>query len=144
VSLGVDLRYLEQTYSLTLPVQRAPALEDLLARFHTAHQQRYGFSQLDVPVELVNVRVALVRLRDKVTRLRQAAAAAAAGREVLTTPIAGEQRGCIFVARTTLAEGERLVGPAVVEEKTATTFVPIGWVAERDAHEILHLRRQEH
>jgi N-methylhydantoinase A len=141
VVLGLDLRYLEQTYSLTLAVDRQPSLDELRTRFHELHERRYGFSQPDVPVELVNVRVALVSPREKVTRVRQAPAAGAAPREVLEAHVDGERRACTFVARTDLALGEALAGPAVVEEKTATTFVPSGWSAAVDEHEVLHLRR---
>lgn len=143
VVLGLDLRYLEQTYSLTLAVDRQPSLREVQTRFHELHERRYGFSQPDVPVELVNVRVALVSHRDKVTRLRQAPAAGAAPREVLEAHVDGEQQACTFVARTDLRPGEALAGPAVVEEKTATTFVPTGWTAAVDDHEVLHLRREE-
>lgn len=143
VLLGLDLRYIEQTHTLTVGVDAAPDVAATLAEFHAAHDQRFGFSQPATPVELVNVRVAVVRAREKVTRLRQAPTQRVLEPETLEVRIDGRDQACRFVARTSLLHDEALAGPAVVEEKTATTFVPAGWTARVDEHETLHLRRDE-
>jgi len=51
-----DLRYAGQSFELTVPLQ-----PDLEAAFHRAHEERYGFSDGDRPVQLVAVRTADVR-----------------------------------------------------------------------------------
>jgi N-methylhydantoinase A len=43
------------------------------------------------------------------------------------------------VARGALRAGHRLHGPLVVEEYSATTWVPPRWALEVDAHGVLHL-----
>jgi N-methylhydantoinase A/oxoprolinase/acetone carboxylase beta subunit len=51
-----DVRYAGQSFELTVPLGG-----DLAAAFHRAHEERYGFSEPDRPVELVAVRTADVR-----------------------------------------------------------------------------------
>jgi N-methylhydantoinase A len=52
----VDLRYAGQSFELTVPVGA-----DVAAAFHRAHEDRYGYSDRERPVELVAVRTADVR-----------------------------------------------------------------------------------
>ncbi len=56
VEHAVDLRYRGQAFELTVAAEEA-APSWLAEAFHRAHHERYGWSQDDAPVELVNVRV---------------------------------------------------------------------------------------
>jgi N-methylhydantoinase A len=51
-----DLRYRGQSFELTVPLGAG-----LADRFHRAHEERYGYSDRDRPVELVAVRTAEIR-----------------------------------------------------------------------------------
>jgi N-methylhydantoinase A len=51
-----DLRYMGQSFELTVPLGA-----DVAAAFHRAHEDRYGYSDRERPVELVAVRTADVR-----------------------------------------------------------------------------------
>jgi N-methylhydantoinase A len=51
-----DLRYEGQSFELTIPLGG-----DLAAAFHRAHEERYGYSDSQRPIELVAVRTAEVR-----------------------------------------------------------------------------------
>ena len=51
-----DLRYVGQSFELTIPLQ-----PDLAAAFHRAHDERYGYADRTRPIELVAVRTADVR-----------------------------------------------------------------------------------
>jgi N-methylhydantoinase A len=142
VVLALDLRYVEQDYSLTVPVDGS-GVTPVLAEFHRLHEQRYGFSEPEATVEIVNVRIALVRPRRKVERIRQAASSIAREREHRPIHVDGGEQECLFLARSSLAAGESIPGPAVIEERTTTTFVPAGWTVEADDQQVLHLRQQE-
>jgi N-methylhydantoinase A/oxoprolinase/acetone carboxylase beta subunit len=52
-------------------------------------------------------------------------------------------RAIPFYARDTLASGFRAAGPCVVEEPTATTFVPAGWRLRVDHRGCLDVTRYE-
>jgi N-methylhydantoinase A/oxoprolinase/acetone carboxylase beta subunit len=56
-----DLRYLGQSFELTVPLG-----PDLAARFHAAHEERYGYADRQRTVELVAVRTARVTLGPEV------------------------------------------------------------------------------
>jgi N-methylhydantoinase A len=51
-----DLRYVGQSFELTIPLQ-----DELADAFHREHEERYGFADRDRPVELVAVRTADIR-----------------------------------------------------------------------------------
>jgi N-methylhydantoinase A len=51
-----DLRYRGQSFELTVPLG-----DGLAARFHDAHEERYGYADRQRPIELVAVRTAEVR-----------------------------------------------------------------------------------
>jgi N-methylhydantoinase A/oxoprolinase/acetone carboxylase beta subunit len=51
-----DLRYRGQSFELTVPLG-----EGLTARFHAAHQERYGYADREREIELVAIRTAEVR-----------------------------------------------------------------------------------
>jgi N-methylhydantoinase A len=51
-----DLRYVGQSFELTIPLQ-----PDLAAAFHRAHEDRYGYADRRRAIELVSVRTADVR-----------------------------------------------------------------------------------
>jgi N-methylhydantoinase A len=51
-----DLRYAGQSFELTVPLG-----SDLVAAFHEAHEERYGYAERERPLELVAVRTAEVR-----------------------------------------------------------------------------------
>jgi len=53
----------------------------------------------------------------------------------------GGTETCRFFRRETLPPGTIIDAPAVVEEATATTFIPRGWVGTIDAQGNLLLRR---
>jgi N-methylhydantoinase A len=48
---------------------------------------------------------------------------------------------CTFYTRETLPAGFGIRGPAVVEEATATTFIPEGWAGTVETNRNLILRR---
>jgi N-methylhydantoinase A len=52
LELMLDLRYVGQSYELTIPL--TPNYQE---EFHRLHARRYGYQRLDAPLELVNLRV---------------------------------------------------------------------------------------
>jgi N-methylhydantoinase A len=131
----VDLRYLGQSYTLNVPWSQGAA--DAARTFEARHEERYGH-RLDVPLELVNLRVGLhgmpapLRLDALAQRqpARPAEHAAVAG---CTAPVPVFRRG-------DLAPGQGLRGPAVVTETVATTWLAPGWECTVDRWGNLSLR----
>ena len=143
----LDMRYAGQAYELTMPVGdfiagAVPAAR-LSAEFHEFHRHRYGHASSREGVEIVSFRVTGTH---RSTLRRLAGALPAAGRsprsETADLYLGGVARPCRFYDRASLPMGADVQGPAVVEEQTATTFVPEGWTAAVDAAGNLILRRR--
>ncbi len=126
VARAIDARYAGQSYELEVP-----ASGDWLDAFHAAHLQRFGFRREAAVVEAVTLRVTA---RARVTRPRSPQL------EPTTHPPTSERAARVFLhgdwrdvplyRRQTLRAGQRLQGPAVIAEYSATTWVPGAWQAE--------------
>ncbi|MCI0409995.1 MAG: hydantoinase/oxoprolinase family protein, partial [Acidobacteria bacterium] len=124
VSREVDLRYAGQSHELTLPV--GPSL---VQRFHQRHGREFGYSRPGDNVELVTLRIRIAAWPPKIDfhpRYRNASGTpSGAGR---THPGLGRsRRGLTMHRRGDLRRGDHLIGPALVTEYSATTFVPKGY-----------------
>jgi N-methylhydantoinase A len=132
----LDLRYRGQSFTLNLPWDGP--LAGMEEAFHRAHRARYGHA-MEVPVELVNLRVALhgpAALPGELPRGAMVAGAprGAARVDGVDAPVPVWDRG-------SLAPGRPVTGPALVVETVATTYVAPGWRAVADPWGNLLLER---
>jgi N-methylhydantoinase A len=142
VALTVDMRYAGQNYELSVPLPGgaidSAAIDALASGYAATHRQLYGFVAEGEPVQLVTFRAEATGIVRK-TELRPAAdtghnpRGAAIGRRNVWLSEAGEFVSCPLYARDRLAAGNRIEGPAIVEQMDATTFLPLGAVATVDA-----------
>jgi N-methylhydantoinase A len=143
IAFTVDMRYAGQNYELSVPLADGaitPAtIDGLAAGFAAAHQRLYGFVAEGEPVQLVTFRAeatGIVRKAD----LRPSADAgpdpstAEFGHRDVWLREAGAFVSCPLYARDRLATGNRIVGPAIVEQMDATTLIPSGAVATVDPY----------
>ncbi len=117
----------------------------LRERFETAYRQRYAFVMPDkalmieaVSVEAVVSAQALPDQRWPLVAPREAQAHAQ-----VRMHVKGHWLDARLVRRDDLEAGERVTGPAVIVERTATTVVEPGWQAQLTALHHLVLRRIE-
>ena len=127
VKVSFDCRYLGQSFTLNLG--RPPKITQIEENFHAAHQASYGH-RMNLPVEVVNVRVALVA--PAAVNLRQAR-----NRQVLkeapwASVVLPELGDCRIVQRQHLAIEQIIEGPAIICEQVTTTLVGVGWKAHLD------------
>ncbi len=132
-----DLRYAGQEHTITVPVMggafTASSAEALIAAFHQQHEREYGF-RLEGPVEVVNLRVSgVVRVRKpELQTLRRPAGGTGKPTERLVS-WGGEGRVPTAVYRREhLVAGERVTGPALIEEPTTTVVVTPAFSATVD------------
>lgn len=138
-----DFRYEGQEYVLSIPlaagqVDMAQARSD----FDAAYQRQYGHSSKTARMEVANLRVAAIGRLDrpglpdpviKPTQPLRSRPVIFDGREHITA----------LHRRDTLALGDVVSGPAVIEEETATTLVPPGWRIKVIAGGHMSLTRKE-
>jgi N-methylhydantoinase A len=136
-SRSLDLRYRGQSYTLNVAWQGA---ESAAARFHAAHEARYGH-RLDVPVELVNVRVGLTAAPPPL-RLEPLARGSASGPAGVAR-VHGISGEVALWQRGALVPGQAIAGPALVTEAVSTTWLAPGWRCRVDPLGNLLLERSE-
>lgn len=127
VTRALDLRYLGQSFELSVP-WRDPA--DAERMFHGEHRRRYGFAAAEELIELVALRVTALGRVGQPPRLALPEASAPpaplGSRAVVAADPAVPVRAALH-DRGALAAGHRLLGPALIFEHDATTWLPPGW-----------------
>lgn len=128
VDRAADLRYVGQSFELTVPIDGAPDPDVLVDRFHRVHDRRRGY-RLDEAVEGVTWRA--------IARIPAAAPPPIDPMEIRPTV---QTRDVTFLdgetQETTVYRGppprsERLSGPCIVERRQSTVLVPPGWNGRR-------------
>jgi N-methylhydantoinase B len=139
-----DLRYFGQAWELTVELPPgeidAARAAETVDRFHTAHEERYGYAYRDggsgapagrQAVEWVNLRVVGVgRQRRPPLRPRPAGDGQVERARASTRGVVFDGRAteCPVYDRARVQPGDRVVGPAIVEEFGATTVL---WPGQR-------------
>jgi N-methylhydantoinase A len=127
VSTFVDARYLGQSHELTVPYAAGDGWEVLGGRFHRLHAERNGFARPADPLEAVTVRAEAAASPaltvDDLPGWDPVGEAECPGREVR---IAGGAVPARVFRRDGLAPGFEAPGPAVIEEREATTYIGPG------------------
>ena len=127
--VGADLRYAGQGFEITVWTAGGPASAvELRTLFEAEHQRRYGYARSTLAMQVVNLRGRIVR-RNTTELHTPRPAATAQEREMQDIVLGGRKMSATFLARTSLADGEQVTGPAVIEENTSTVVVPAGWTA---------------
>jgi N-methylhydantoinase A len=128
---SIDMRYAGQNYERPISLPAGPftaeAAGTMVERFSRAHDEFYGFSLEDEPVEFVNLRVTVIGPTDLQPSVELATTqevepgawrpVAFHGRSYLETPV---------YRRELLGAGFTLTGPVIIEEPDATTVVHPG------------------
>ena len=127
VQRSLDLRYEGQSYYLNLPWDHIHSCE---AAFHRLHAERYGH-ELDLPVELVNLRVGLAARSAPLTLASLSTAPASTAYDQVS--LVGLEQSVAVYARSDLAAGQQLAGPALITETVSTTYLAPDWQCEVDS-----------
>jgi N-methylhydantoinase A len=135
---SLDLRYQGQSYYLNIPWTK---IETAKQAFHHSHQGRYGHS-LDLPVELVNVRVAL-RSQPEPLQLNKLSLKYDA-EPYKHVPLYGVESDVPVYRRDELNHDQVIKGPALITEIVSTTFIATGWQSKVDNMGNLLLTNQQH
>jgi N-methylhydantoinase A len=133
-----DLRYRRQAFELTV---EADDLDELPARFHAAHEQRYGYRMEEEPVELVNLRLVATVAVPKPELSEDDPADGEAREASREANLDGDWVETAVFQRAALGRGSELEGPAIVEFAEATCLVRPGWAGRIDDVGTLVLER---
>jgi N-methylhydantoinase A len=124
----LDLRYTGQEFTLPIPVTMAQLKKGdhraIRTMFDKMYEQRYAHHSPDEPVEMVNIRLAIIGKRPKLKfPKKQGGKASPARRRPVYLGSAAKSVSCPIYARDTLPAGMRISGPALIEEHGTTTVL---------------------
>jgi N-methylhydantoinase A len=123
---SLDLRYAGQGYELNVSWDRAAAADSIVA-FHQLHQQRYGFSNPERAVQIVNIRLRMTARGEPYVPERRELTAGDGSRACYAErPIYFEGKfvGSRLYQREQLLPGDVVQGPAMITEYTSATVLP--------------------
>jgi N-methylhydantoinase A len=125
--IHLDLRYVGQEFTLQVPVSvgqiEAGDRAGIRAAFDALYEHRYAHHSPDEPVEMVNIRLAMVgkRTQLKFPQLAAEAEAKPSHRRKVYFSDVTRPADCPIYQREKLTTGAKIVGPALVEEHGTTT-----------------------
>ena len=135
---SLEMRYLGQIHECTVNIDTfdidSKTIEKIKEAFHKRHEELYTYSELQSPIELVNIestlygridRHSLIEIKSN-TQLKDALKSYrnlifSNSGDLIETPVYNGEL---------LNEGHQIDGPAVVEEDTSTLVIEPRWVLE--------------
>jgi len=142
VARSLDMRYVGQEHAVTVEVPVSvfsrQGKAGIKRYFDELHKERYGRGSPEEPAEIVSIRSTVTGVMRKpklaeITRGRAApAAAASSGSRRVYFPGKGWLQ-CSTWKRDALKAGNRITGPALIEEHASTTVVQPGDTVRVDA-----------
>lgn len=136
VARTIAMRYFGQNYEQDVEFDPKAGLAHCYEAFHQLHHQFYGYHFADEVIELVHLKVSVKEQADwpslRFADLQPGALEQEGSRQVYEA--ADRPVNCPVYRREHLPAGTRLPGPAIVEERDSTTYIPSGTSWLVDAH----------
>ena len=143
---GADMRYVGQSYEIEVEIDPAwlgaGAAAPIADAFHTAHERVFGHADRRARVEVVNLRAQLRGARPRVPLVEAAAGGGAAPIGERRVWFDGRPVRALVYERARLGCGDRVAGPAIVEQPDTTVLIPGGDVAAVDRFGNLLVQRE--
>lgn len=144
-----DMRFVGQAFEIPvpMPVEDIDTLtaDDVRRMFAEAHHRVYMFGgETGKPVEFVSFRLGVTAPLGDLPILEETADESGIERSEIKLFDRGAWRTGMLLPRSSLAVGEKVAGPCLLEDPTSTLFVPAGWTAERDDCSNTVMRMERH
>lgn len=141
VKRSLDMRYVGQVHECTVEIDTfkvdGASIGRIIEAFHKRHEQLYTYAEPHSVVEVVNIESTVYGLVDKPGRMTIAAGKGAdkavkAHRDAVFSADGARVKTPIYDGAK-LGAGDKVSGPAVIEEVTTTIVIEPGWSAVLDA-----------
>ncbi|MCC6617337.1 MAG: hydantoinase/oxoprolinase family protein [Anaerolineae bacterium] len=127
-----EMRYRGQEHTVNVPMPgleiTAEQIPGIVEAFNKVHQQQYGHSMMEDPIEIVTLRLRAVGLlpRPDLPMIERGSGSVDAARKGTRDVYVREQRARVTYTvydRMKLGAGDSIHGPAIIEEPSSTTMV---------------------
>ncbi|MDE0484962.1 MAG: hydantoinase/oxoprolinase family protein [Candidatus Poribacteria bacterium] len=135
IKRSLDMRYEGQSYELN--VSYIDVDTDFVSQFHTMHEQRFSYARPDATIEVVTLRLSAIGETEKPMLASETLTDAdPSDAQISQSDVIfnGEVYPTIFYQRESLRPGNRIKGPAIITEFSATTVVPPNFSAVVDEY----------
>ena len=125
--LSLDLRYAGQEHAVNVPCASRPtksSLQNVERTFHRRYRSLYGHDRVGEPVELAAIRVDAIGRMERIRPIRMLSRgrpAAPVGQKHVW--LGGKRQRVPVFNRDDLIPGQRIKGPAIVEEPASVTVI---------------------
>jgi len=148
LSRSLDMRYWKQSFVLNISLAEGPLDQEALRKVGTAftekHKELYGFTEETDRIKIINARLTAVgkltrpaMKKHPVNQMNRSRPDAASKGERKTSVV--DQNVAVY-DRDKLSPGDYLPGPAIVEAKDTTIWIPPDHGAEIDGYENLLIK----
>jgi N-methylhydantoinase A len=135
---SLDMRYVGQVHECTVEIGDfeidAQTIDEVKEAFHRRHEELYTYAERHNPVEVVNIESTLYGLVDKPRPPQLVQGGNVPGAKKGLRPLIFSDDGKAAPAPVydgaKLGAGDKVAGPAVIEEVTTTIVIEPGWQAE--------------
>ena len=130
-----DCRYIGQYEHLIVEFDEGDGPVELLRRFEREHKRQWNFLHPGNSVGLVNLRIQITLPSGSVYEPPPSSPSRSAPVPYRrrTVIMRGEPQSVPAFARASLNAGDRVAGPAAIEEPSSDMVLPRGWTAKVDA-----------
>lgn len=135
IERSLDMRYDGQSYELNIPYFDSET--DFVSMFHEMHTRRFSYARPDATVEVVNLRINAIVETDKPELIaEQVSDSNPTDALISEIPVFfdGDYILTNYYRRESLVPGNRIEGPAIITEFSATTVVPPNFIANVDVY----------
>ena len=134
----MDVRYVGQSHELNIEFN-----PDFAESFHSIHNQRFGHAKHDMFIEIVSLRVRAVgKTEDSMVMVQMLGLKSGEKPYSKDVIFDGEIYPTSLYFRKNLDVGNKIDGPSVVIEPSATTLIPPDFAAEIDPYQNIIARRK--
>jgi len=134
LTYSLDMRYIKQYHEVNVVISKEELeradIESIAAKFHPEHNRLYGYSleKEGTPIELINMRLTAIGKTDKPQFIEEEnrgedASKALKGRRKVYLPSKKDFDELDVYDGFKLKCGNKIVGPAIIEQVNTTTFV---------------------
>ena len=137
---SVEARYLGQNYELEVPINfdvfDDNTIEEMCQAFHDQHKARFGFNIPGESIDVITIKATVVSVTDKPVLATIETGNGAAPEAAGSRPVIFEDgtHDTPVYARPGLKAGERITGPAIIEEAASVTVLRPGEKLRVDDH----------
>ena len=143
IKRSLDMRYEGQSYELN--VSYIDVDTDFVRQFHAMHEQRFSYARPEATVEVVTLRLSAIGETEKPARTSEPLTDADPSDARISQNSVifdGDVYPTDFYQRESLRPGNRIEGPAIITEFSATTVVPPNFFGAVDVYGNLILEQR--